>query len=176
MNNNGIFDSEIDLEVLQKRAKELSRLHQEECDDEYIELVEFTLGAEHYGLELVHVREVYPLHVLTFLPGVPKFVKGITNFRGQIISILDLKVFFELEDLNLSDQTRLIILKSKDMEFAVIADTVIGVCRVPSTQISAGLPALSGKRAEYLKGVGPEGVIVLDALRLLEDPTLVVDI
>jgi purine-binding chemotaxis protein CheW len=58
-----------------------------------LEVVEFLLAQERYGIATRCVREVLPLVELTPLPGVPPFVLGIANVRGQIVSVLDLKRF-----------------------------------------------------------------------------------
>ena len=63
-----------------------------------IEVVEFLLAHERYAVESSYVREVYPLENLTPLPCTPGFVLGIVNLRGEILSVIDLKKFFDLPE------------------------------------------------------------------------------
>jgi purine-binding chemotaxis protein CheW len=62
------------------------------------EVLEFVLAQERYAIETAWVREVVPLRDLTPLPGLPAFVLGIIHLRGQIVSLLDLRKFFELPE------------------------------------------------------------------------------
>lgn len=161
--------------VLKERAKTLAREIQEETAREEIEIVEFSLAHERYAFETAYVREVYPLKELTPLPGTPPFILGITNVRGQIVSVVDMKKFFELPEKGLTDLNKIILLHSEKMEFGVLADVISGVRKIFSDELQPALPTLTGIRGEYLKGVTPERLIVLDAEKILNDEKMVVD-
>lgn len=139
-----------------------------------VELVVFRLSDERYAVESSYVREVYPLKLLTPLPGAPPFVLGLTNLRGEILSIVDLHAFFELPNPGLTDRSRVIVLRSAAMEFGILADSVAGTRRIGIDAIQPALPTLIGIREEYLKGVTGERLIVLDAGRLLASPSIIV--
>lgn len=163
-------------DILRKRARELARpLKDKEQDSDVLKIVEFQLGDEIYGLELDHVLEVYPLRELTPIPGVPSFVQGIINVRGQIVSVIDLKIFFEMNSEELTDSTSVIILQSKKMEFGILADAIVGVDAIPKKEILPSLPTLTGIRADFLKGVSKERLVILDGGQLLADTRLIVD-
>ena len=66
----------------------------------------------------------------------------------------------------------MIILHDGAMEFGILADQIIGVTNVVKKELQASLPTLTGIRAEYLKGVTPGRLTVLDALKLIHDPTI----
>jgi purine-binding chemotaxis protein CheW len=137
---------------------------------EQLEIVEFLLAYERYALESSFVREVYPLKELTPLPGAPSFVLGIINVRGRIVSVIDLKKFFDLPEKGLTDLNRVIIVSDGQMEFGLLADAVPGVRRIPLAEIQPPLPTLTGIRLAYLKGVTSQRLVVLDAAKLLTDP------
>jgi purine-binding chemotaxis protein CheW len=163
-------------EILKKRARELARpLQNKEHEDDVLQIVEFQLGGEVYGLELDHILEVYPLRGLTPIPGVPPFVQGIINVRGQIVSVIDLKIFFEMDTEELTDTTCVIILQSKNMEFAILADTIIGIDTIAKKEIMPSLPTLTGVRADFLKGVSKERLVILDGAKLLANTRLIVN-
>ena len=61
-----------------------------------IEVVEFELAGERYGLALTSVRTVSVLKDITPVPCTPAFVVGVINLRGEIHTIIDLKKFFDL--------------------------------------------------------------------------------
>ena len=117
---------------------------------------------------------MHPLKEFTPLPGTPPFVFGIINFRGQILSIIDLKKFFELPEKGLTDLNRVIILHSKEMEFGILADAILGLRAIPIKAMQPSLPTLTGIRTAYLKGVTEDRMVILDGAKVLSDKKLIV--
>ena len=141
---------------------------------ESIEVLEFLLAHERYAVESSHVREVYPLENLMPLPCTPAFVLGIVNLRGEIVSVIDLRVFFDLPQTGLPDLNKVIVLESGNMVFGILADAILGARRLALAEIQPSLPTLTGIREKYLKGITPERTVVLDAAKLLADEGIVV--
>ncbi len=161
--------------ILKARAQALAREPAtEQADDDYVEVVEFVLAYEQYAVETRHVREVYPLEHLTPLPCTPAFVLGIVNVRGEILSVIDLKKFFDLPEKGLTDLNKVIVLRSENMQFGILADAVIGARRIRLAGIQPSLPTLTGVREAYLKGVTAERTVILDAEKLLADEKIIV--
>lgn len=161
--------------ILRARAQALAR--KPEADGgahERIEIVEFLLFHERYGLESAYIGEVYPLKELTPLPGTPSFVLGIMNVRGKILSVIDLRKFFDLPEQGLSDLNKVIIVRNDAMAFGILADAILGARLVPVAELQPSLPTLTDRRAEYLKGVTAERLIVLDGGNILADRRIVV--
>ena len=161
--------------ILKARARELARdSEKEKTVEESLEVVEFLLAYEKYGIESAYVREIHPLRELTPVPCTPPFVLGIINVRGQIISVIDIKRFFDLPERGLTDLNKVIILRNKEMEFGTLADVILGVVRVPRRNLQPTLPTLTGIREEYLKGIAADRLAILDAEKLLSDKKLIV--
>ncbi len=161
--------------VLGDRARVLAgKPERSELEGDVLEVAEFLLAHERYAFEMNHIREVYPLKELTPVPCAPSFVSGIINFRGQILSIIDLKTFFELPAGGLTDLNKVIILHSETMEFGVLADEILGVRKVPARRIQPPLPTLTGIRAKYFKGITTDRTVILDGEKLLSDSEIVV--
>ena len=162
-------------QVLHARALALARRPVvPPAPDMLIELLEFRLAHERYAVETRHVREVHPLRSLTPLPCAPAFVRGIVNVRGRVTAVLDVKRFFELPEIGLTDLHRVVLIQGNGMEVGLLADAIIGVHAIALQDLQDQLPTLTGIRADYLKGVTAQGLVVLDALRLLEDPRIIV--
>lgn len=161
--------------ILQARALALAQAPAlEAAADEDIEAVEFTLAYERYALESSYIRQVASLESLTPLPCTPAFLLGIVNLRGTIFPVIDLRKLFELPERGLTDLNKIIVLQSGKILFGILADTVIGVCRIRLTRLQPSLPTLTGVRRNYLKGITPERLVVLDAEKLLADESIVV--
>jgi Chemotaxis signal transduction protein len=162
--------------ILLDRATTLARQASDGiAEGESIEVVEFRLANEKYALESVYVREVLPLKEVAAVPCTPAYILGIINLRGQILSILDLKVFFELPQEAFTRAAKIIVLSSNEMELGIVADAVSGARSLPLNKVHAGLPTLTGIREAYLHGVAGEDLVFLDARKLLADKSLVVD-
>ena len=163
------------IRILRDRAEALARSSADrEGLDAQLTVVEFMLAHERYALELYCIREVYPLKDLTLLPGVPDFILGIVNVRGQILSIVDIRRFFELPERGLTNLNQVIILQSDDMEFGILADEILGTTSIPRSAIQTSLPTLTGIRAAYLKGVTGDRLVILDGEKILADEKMVV--
>jgi purine-binding chemotaxis protein CheW len=161
--------------ILRARAKALATSTRQSLNGgAMLELLEFRLASERYALETRHVQDVHPLRDLTPLPCTPAFVLGIVNVRGRILPVLDLKKFFDLPEHGLTDLHRIILVRGNDLEFGLLADVIVGVRRVAAVSLQPSLPTLTGIRAEYLKGIGEDRLVVLDVERILADPKLIV--
>ncbi len=158
--------------ILRARAKLLAMGTEGKEPEESIEVLEFLLSYERYGLETFHIREVSVLKDITPLPGTPPFVSGIINVRGKVLSVIDLKKFFELPEKGLGDLNKVIILSSPSMEFGILADTVLSIRKIPLNDLQPFLPTLTGIRRDYLKGITGDRLVVLDAGKLLSDKGL----
>jgi purine-binding chemotaxis protein CheW len=162
--------------LLKQRARALALREDDETGQrERIEIIVFRLAHETYGIETAFVREVYPLRDMTILPGTPSFVKGIINVRGQIVSVIDLKTFFNLPEKGIGELNKVIILCNERMEFGILADVVEGTQSVVCEDLMAAPPGVIGIGEQYLKGVTKEHVVVLEAESILNDKNVVVN-
>ncbi len=160
--------------ILKSRAHILAKEeHNETNQQEYTEIVEFRLASENYAFETAFVREVYLLNNYTTLPGIPDFILGIVNIRGQIISVIDLKKLFNLPATGLGELNKIIVLQNGKMEFGILADVIIG--SYPILLKDSGpltIRNMNGSIKDYLKGVTSSHLIILDARKILEDKKL----
>lgn len=161
--------------VLRKRAAELAqRPAAEDHSGASLECLEFILSGENYAIELSFIAETLPLVEFTPLFCTPPFVLGIANMRGRIISIIDLRRFFELPTIGLSDLNRVIVVGYGDMEFGVLADSIVGMRSLKPQEILPSPDAFTGLREEYLAGVTANRCALLDMRKIMSDPRIVV--
>ncbi|MFZ3385245.1 MAG: chemotaxis protein CheW [Candidatus Methanoperedens sp.] len=160
--------------ILRARARSLAKEPEKKQEDEHIEVVEFLLANEKYGIQSSQVREIYPLKELTPVPCTPRFVAGIINVRGKILSVIDIKKFFGLPEKGNGELNKVIIIHGDMMEFGILADAILGTSQIPVREIQPSLPTFAGIRAQYLLGVTKEQLVVLDAQKILFDNKIVV--
>jgi purine-binding chemotaxis protein CheW len=162
--------------VLRQRARELAHdTRGTHTADAILSVVEFELAGERYAVELVHVREVSLLKELTPVPCTPAFVLGIINLRGEIRTVIDLKKFFDLPSKGITELNKIIMLHAGGMELGLLADAIIGVRAVSVAALQPALPTLTGVRADYLRGVTHDRLVVLDAAKLLASSRIIVN-
>ena len=167
--------SELQLSILKSRALALAREPEKaDADLQFMEVIEFRLAAETYAVESKHIREIYPLKDFTPIPGTPSFVLGLANVRGQILSVIDLKKFFDLPEKGLGELNKIIIVRNETIEFGILADSITGARRLRFEDILESPPTVSGIGAQYLKGITKERMAVLNMETILNDEKIIV--
>ena len=150
--------------------------HKEETQTtEKVEIIEFKLDSETYGIESSKTVETISLKNFTPLPKTPDFLFGLVNIRGRIIGVINLKSLFGLALKSMTDMNRVIVLRNKDFQFGVLADEIIGIKSVDFNLLSDKLATLDGQGKKYLKGIMPDGLVILDADKIANDPALVIE-
>jgi purine-binding chemotaxis protein CheW len=144
--------------------------------DDVIEVLAFQCAGERYAFEVACVARVLPLPPLTAIAGLPDFFAGVTMVEGEVLAVLDLRVLLALPLSELADPAALIVLRGEDKRFAVLAEAVDGARRFAREGIGHCLPMLADLDKSYLLGVAPDRTALLDARRLLNDSTLVVNV
>jgi purine-binding chemotaxis protein CheW len=162
--------------LLESRARQLAiPLAEDGRPGEVLEVAVFALAREHYAIETRVLREIVRFADYTPVPGAADFLVGVTNLRGEILPVVDLRRFFGLPDRGLTDQSRVLVLGLERRELGVLADEAHELCTVRADAIfppSATAP--SGGRP-YIRGFTADAVVVLDGEKLLRDPRLVID-
>ncbi|HEX3822171.1 MAG TPA: chemotaxis protein CheW [Candidatus Sulfotelmatobacter sp.] len=162
--------------ILRARARSLAVGKAEATSSRMLlEVVEFVLGSEHYGIESSHIREIHPLNEFTPLPCTPSFVLGLVNVRGQILSIINIKKLFDLPEKGLTDLNKVIIVHADPMELGILADAIVGVRCLAREELHPALPTQTGIREGYLKGITKDPLVVLDVEKILSDEKILVN-
>lgn len=163
--------------ILKERARVLqaSLNENEDANTKKVETLEFLLSNEKYAIESEYVSEVVKIYDLTPLPCTPSFIVGIINKRGQIISIVDIKKFFNLPDKGITNLNRVIIVQHNDMEFGILSDEIIGNSTLDLNTLQNDIPPVNKIADNYILGLTKERLIVLNIKELLLDEKLIVN-
>lgn len=169
-------DSERKTEVIEERLKQRAQqyaqpskqqaTYQEQLEQVH-QLLTFTLGSERYGIDVTVVTSVRSIGKLTRVPGAPAFYRGVVNIRGQIITVLDLRILLSLGMDTTQIPPELIVVKNQSLELAILADHVADVERIP-------VDAVEPIDIKYARGVTLDRLVVLDTEQLLTDERLFV--
>ena len=148
------------------------RLNKERMEKIDFKMVTFSLGGKDYGIDIMKVKEISKADRFTYVPNTAPFVKGVYNLRGEIISIIDLRIMFHLpaEKKKEGVPENIIILRLDEYLIGVVVDTIDKVVGISSETIQPA-PSLFGDiNIKYIKGVvNHEGrlYILLDVDRIL---------
>ncbi|HOK01011.1 MAG TPA: chemotaxis protein CheW [Spirochaetota bacterium] len=162
-------------EILRKRSKKYAIAPEVESDESFSEFLEFFLNGERYAVENIYVKEVYPVKNFTRIPCTPQFILGVVNIRGDLISVTDIRTFLNLKPGIITDSSKIIILSGKNMEFAIVVDDVAGISKIFLKTIDTFMTGFSEVTENFIKGVTPERLIILDEEKLLTDKRLIVN-
>lgn len=162
-------------EICRLRARKLAEELPPEQAGEVLEVLNFQLDREEYGIETQYVQEVYPLKEYTALPGTPEFIVGLVNVRGRILSLLSIKALFALPDQGLGELNKVLILQHEEMEFGILADAVSGVTEIRRAELEPPLATMTGLHSDFMLGLTRQGRALLNGWKLLHDPRILVE-
>ncbi len=152
---------ELDGEVKGKDSEEDKKRH-----------VLFALAGSQYAISAAHVQEVGEVQRITPVPNVPEWLAGVVNLRGDIISMVDLRVFLGLEPMMYQQSSRMLVTQAgpENMIIGLIVDQVSSIKYLATDRITAPTAPIENQITSYLKGVYEhEGqlLIVLDIEQML---------
>lgn len=118
------------------------------------EYLTFTLGDEEYGIDILKVQEIRGYDAVTKIANTPDFIKGVINLRGTIVPIVDLRIRFNLGNVEYNEFTVAIILMVQDRVVGIVVDGVSDVITLQTNQINKVPEMVSSIDTKYLVGLG----------------------
>src|SRR6478752_9959938 len=109
--------------------------HTEATYADIIQFISFAIGDDHYGVDIMAVREIKGWTEITHLPKQPDYVRGVLNLRGIIVPIIDLRCRF---GQGLTQATPLhiaIIVQIGGKPIGLLADRVLDIVSLDPSQI-----------------------------------------
>lgn len=133
------------------------------------EYLSFLLGHEEYGIEILKVQEIRGYDVVTQIPNTPTFIKGVVNLRGKIVPIVDLRIKFNLENIEYNEFTVVIVLNLSGRIVGVVVDGVSDVIALNQAQIEPMPSLVTGIDTKYIIGLATyeERMLILVAIEEL---------
>jgi len=134
------------------------------------EYLTFKLGAEEYGLEILKVQEIRGYDAVTQIANTPDFIKGVVNLRGKIVPIVDLRIKFNLGNVEYDEFTVVIILSLNHRVIGIVVDGVSDVMALNEAQIRDVPSLVTNIDTKYIVGlatVEEKMLILVDIERLM---------
>jgi purine-binding chemotaxis protein CheW len=115
--------------------------------------VSFTLGGEIFSLPVSHVREILRVSSITRVPHAPESVRGVTNMRGRVLPVVDLRIRLGLASADVTDHSRILVVSSQGRLIGLLVDSVDQVIRILRTGIQQAPADVMTEKSDYIRGV-----------------------
>jgi len=117
------------------------------------QLISFAIGDDQYGVDIMAVREIKGWTDITPLPGQAEYVRGVLNLRGIIVPIIDLRCRFGQGQTKATPLHIAIIVQIANKPIGLLADRVLDIVSLDSTQIKPVPRVAQSSRASFLSGL-----------------------
>ncbi|KRG62905.1 chemotaxis protein [Stenotrophomonas humi] len=135
------------------------------------EYLSFTLGNEHYGVDILKVQEIRGYDAVTRVPDAPDYIKGVINLRGTIVPVIDLRLKLRLDEARYDAFTVMIVLNVEDRVVGIVVDSVSDVIPLNADQIRPTPEFGAAVDTRFISGIGTQDdrmLILLDIETLLD--------
>ncbi|WP_374011595.1 chemotaxis protein CheW [Pseudoxanthomonas koreensis] len=139
------------------------------------EYLTFTLGDEHYGVDILKVQEIRGYDSVTRVPDAPEYIKGVINLRGTIVPVIDLRLKLRLKDVRYDSFTVMIVLNVEDRVVGIVVDGVSDVVPLGEDQVRPTPEFGAAVDTRFISGIGTvdeQMLILLDIETLLDSADL----
>ena len=134
--------------------------------------VTFHLDNEKYGINVMSVQEVLRITDIAPVPGAPHYVLGIINLRGNVVTVVDTRTRFGLNEKESDDATRIVIIESDSQVIGILVDSVAEVVDLRKSDIETTPNVGNDESSKYIQGVSSQGeqlLILVDVDKLLTE-------
>ncbi|MDY6875018.1 MAG: chemotaxis protein CheW [Chloroflexota bacterium] len=134
------------------------------------QLVIFDLANEHYGVDISTVESIIKMQSITSVPRAPGFVEGVTNLRGTVLPVIDLRRRFGLPAAEESKETRIIVVEMNSSTVGMVVDAVSEVLQVPDEAIEPPSPIVTTMDSAFITAIAKVDerlIILLDLSQVL---------
>lgn len=144
-------------------------------ESKIVELIVFNLGDEEFAADIEQVREIIRRGTITPIPDSPDFIKGVTNVRGEITVVIDLKARFFLPLKREVESKHIVITEQEKNLYGLMVDEVSEVLRIPEKEIKSTPELVTRIDRVYMSGVitlENRLVILIDLAKVLSEEEL----
>ena len=134
------------------------------------EYLTFTLGSEEYAIDILKVQEIRGYEPPTLIANAPPFIKGVINLRGIIVPIVDLRIKFNLAQVEYTPFTVVIILNVANRVIGAVVDSVSDVISMTPQQVRPAPDFSASFDTKYILGLATienRMLIVTDIAQLM---------
>ena len=146
-----------------------------------MEVIEFDISnnanKEKYAFDIKYIDEVFRYKKVTPLPCTPSFIIGIINFRGKILSVIDIRNFigFTSDVIKFNEVREVIVVKVNEFEVGIAVDNILGYYSISFEEIQQTVLTITNERKEFFIGIAQNSTIVLDIKNIMLSEKIIVN-
>ncbi len=140
-------------------------------EENFQEFVTFIIGKEIFGVDVLKVHEIIGMTDITPVPNSILHMKGVINMRGSVVPVVDLRNKFNMEEIEYTQITVIIIVEVKGQFVGMIVDTVSDVVDLPESKIHDSKNFNTQIESEFIQGIGQDDedlIIILNVEKILD--------
>jgi len=133
-------------------------------------LVVFDLANEHYGVDIAAVEGIIKMQPITLVPRAPEFIEGVTNLRGKVLPVLDLRKRFGLPAAATTKDSRIVVVEMNATTVGIVVDGVSEVLQLAPEAVEPPSPLVTTVDSAFIKGIAKFAerlIILLDLGKVL---------
>jgi len=138
-------------------------------------MLTFSLDNVSYGVNVHQVREVKNFEGVKPVPYAPAYVRGITNLRGEVVPVIDLRKRFGIDTKKENGDNGIMVIVQSKPPIGVMVDSVMEVLTLPNNDIESNSDSLIADRSHVVMGVAKhdkELIILLDLMKVVSKTDL----
>ncbi|NLO99269.1 MAG: chemotaxis protein CheW [Clostridiaceae bacterium] len=122
-------------------------------DKEIKQFVAFKVGDQEYGADIHKVSIIEKTLTTARVPTTPDYIKGVVNLRGEIVTVMSLRLKFGLPEIEEDDDTRTVIFKFNEALLGIIVDAVDEVISLKESDIESVTQITNDRSLDYILGI-----------------------
>ncbi len=141
-----------------------------------VEFTTFYVNDILIGVDILQVQEINKQVLITEVPHAERCVRGVVNLRGEVITVVDLRIILGLEPATIGTDTRIVVLSVDGEKIGLLADKVADVVDTTWSNISATPANVKGVDERFFKGVcrlEKELLVILNVEEVFSGETIV---
>jgi purine-binding chemotaxis protein CheW len=135
-----------------------------------LHLVTFALDREEFGIPIAQVREVIRVAEITRVPQARQHVRGVTNLRGRILAVIEIRTRMGLPPAEITPKSRVVVVGVHERTLGILVDGVSQVVKVPTKTVAPAPEEILSPGTDYITGVARWNsrlIILLDLEKVL---------
>ncbi len=121
--------------------------------DEILELSIFEVGQVTCALPIDEIQEINKHMEITRVENAPDYIRGISNLRGSIITVIDMRRKFGMESKSFDDTMRMVVVKNQGEQIGLLVDKMLDVLQAKSDDLEPTPSNISGIAGKYFSGI-----------------------
>lgn len=149
----GIFENTPAQDKSQDKTANINDLVQSQAVNADKQYIIFTIGEEEYAIQILGVQEIRGWMKTTPLPNTPEYVRGVTNLRGNIVPVFDLRARFSQNLTNVTDRHVVIMVEVMGRTIGLLVDAISDILTIDNSQVQPAPTANLTVDTQYIDGL-----------------------